>query len=575
MKIEYIKNENKTLFSNFIDEKKLNLSEVQNFVPVYKEFFDLNSKNFKNVNLKTKYSINSIDSKIDYNRYICNITNNNNDNKNNDNKNNDNKNKNNEKKTIYFKYAHLIDPIKYMMGKYKDISDEQFFKLPFIDNNNTNNCLDKYNLIHNSAYIDGLFSYLSSTTLEEGFIHANHFYGMFMGIQNNYTIDVSDDLEYLLQSQYFHNNKNSLFKLETNDRIFADKSYKYKKPLNIDNSEINIEINEYPNEVLETIFKTDNHISLPNIDLSNCAISKNVIYENNNIKSDDETDSTCSSSSSITNETNEQDYDDNSENSSDYSDCDTEDSEFEKSTTIINKYPVLIISTQCSENTLDEYMNNSEISNNEWKSILFQIIVILTNYQKKFDFTHNDLHSSNIVYDFTEKQNIYYKINGTSFKVPTYGKVYKIIDFGRSIFKINNKRFNSDCFNKGEDADTQYNCEPFYSDDKPLIEPNNSFDLCRFGCSMYDYFIDNVDEEDDICKKNPIANLIRKWCLDDKNKNILYKKSGEERYPEFKLYKMIARNVHNHIPSEEIKNNIFKPFIVNSKNLKKVKVINV
>ena len=36
--------------------------------------------------------------------------------------------------------------------------------------------------------------------------------------------------------------------------------------------------------------------------------------------------------------------------------------------------------------------------------------------------------------------------------------------------------------------------------------------------------------------------------FDDNGKNILYKKNGEERYPNFKLYKMIARIVHNHTP---------------------------
>ena len=82
---------------------------------------------------------------------------------------------------------------------------------------------------------------------------------------------------------------------------------------------------------------------------------------------------------------------------------------------------------------------------------------------------------------------------------------------------------------------------------------------------MYDFFIDHVDDEDDICKENPIANLIRNWCLDDNGKNILYKKSGEERYPEFKLYKMIARNVHKHEPLKQLEKGIFKKFLTKDK----------
>ena len=52
----------------------------------------------------------------------------------------------------------------------------------------------------------------------------------------------------------------------------------------------------------------------------------------------------------------------------------------------------------------------------------------------------------------------------------------------------------------------------------------------------------------------------------------LYKKNGEERYPEFKLYKMIARSVHNHIPEKVFEtHNYFQKYFVKSKIAKKQK----
>ena len=51
-----------------------------------------------------------------------------------------------------------------------------------------------------------------------------------------------------------------------------------------------------------------------------------------------------------------------------------------------------------------------------------------------------------------------------------------------------------------------------------------------------------------------IPSYIRKLS----NKNILYKKNGEERYPNFKLYKMIARTVHNKTPDDQLNTDIFK-----------------
>ena len=78
--------------------------------------------------------------------------------------------------------------------------------------------------------------------------------------------------------------------------------------------------------------------------------------------------------------------------------------------------------------------------------------------------------------------------------------------------------------------------------------------------------------------KNPIQKLIVDWCKDDKGRNILYKNNGEERYPEFKLYKMIARTVHKHIPEEQVKNSIFNKFKTSTKKMNKsakAKIINI
>ena len=62
-------------------------------------------------------------------------------------------------------------------------------------------------------------------------------------------------------------------------------------------------------------------------------------------------------------------------------------------------------------------------------------------------------------------------------------------------------------------------------------------------------------------KMSKFQKLINDWCTDDHGKNILYKRNGEERYPQFKLYKMIARTVHNCVPKEELSKPIFQQFI--------------
>ena len=112
----------------------------------------------------------------------------------------------------------------------------------------------------------------------------------------------------------------------------------------------------------------------------------------------------------------------------------------------------------------------------------------------------------------------------------------------------------SDSYHSEGDAATQYNFEPYFNAQKTRIEPNFSFDLCRLGCALYDYIEDEPEQ-------SRIIKLMLGWCKDDKGRNILYKKNGEERYPDFKLYKMIARTVHNHVPSEVLQKSLFNKYI--------------
>jgi hypothetical protein len=120
--------------------------------------------------------------------------------------------------------------------------------------------------------------------------------------------------------------------------------------------------------------------------------------------------------------------------------------------------------------------------------------------------------------------------------------------------------FCSDSFKNGEDAASQYNFEPYFNDKKPRLEPNYSFDLCRLACSIFDYLIEDITEID-LDRLNPIQQIIYEWCLDDKGINVLYKNDGSDRYPDFKLYKMIARFVHNHTPHKQLTRKEFKQYI--------------
>ena len=134
----------------------------------------------------------------------------------------------------------------------------------------------------------------------------------------------------------------------------------------------------------------------------------------------------------------------------------------------------------------------------------------------------------------------------------------------------------SDSFHPKGDAGSQYNCEPYLNEKKPRLDPNYSFDLCRLACCLFDNFIEDIEDVEQVVKKNKVAHLIYTWLIDDKKRNILYKTNGEERYPEFKLYKMIARTIHGAIPSKQLGHALFKNYIVVKKTINRNhKIINI
>jgi len=550
----YNKRKNTELFKDL--ETTAGISKIQNFIPIYNMFFSLNRKNYNDINLNHKYHLSSINEKKNENKFIGKVENQN----------------GKMKKALFLKYSPLLDPIKYMIGKY-DIS-QNLFELPHWNKKNSHK---KVKNNSNSAYVDGFFSYLSSQLLhEKRFLHGVDFFGSFIGLKQNFYYNIFDDFDYLNNSSFFHQNMDKLFKIENNrGDIFSGNSRNRRKKIKITDEKPSIECEEMSDDLFGDIFKTQNKENSNDLKilLSFKDTSKNEIPpDNKKLSKTHDSSSTCSSRSSYTDDSSEfSDEEDDEESSQESSESEGEN---EVLNAIIEEFPVNIICLEGLEDTLDSLLFGGKILTiPEWKSIIFQILIMLITYQKVFSFTHNDLHTNNIMFEKTDKPWLYYCFNGTYYKVPTFGKIFKIIDFGRAIYNFRDQVVCSDSFQSKGDAATQYNFGPCLNKKKPILEPNFSFDLTRLACSLYDYFVPYSDEEHKVTHK--IGKLIIKWCKDDRGKNILYKHNGDERYPDFKLYKMIARTVHNHLPVEEIKNPMFDEFKVTKKSLKKKRIFNL
>jgi hypothetical protein len=598
-KIDYQKRKNKELFKQFEANAYIGLSQAQNYSPVYKRYFDLNETNYNNINLNHKWHLSKIDASINTQKcFQCVVS--------------DDEHK--KSKNVFFKMAPLLDPYKYMSGKY-DISDSLLSVPTFESNSGVHPKIMDPN---NSSYVDGFFYYLSNRLLEQGFVHGIEYYGSFVGIKNNFTCNIIDDIGYLATSDFFNKNKGVLFDTQdyTNllhDEYDNDSVKKRQHPILISNepglfdiedltepdkslfdiedltepdkSLFDIEDLTEPNKSLISEMDTFEEFE-PVIDFSNM---DNINNNKDTIKSS----SSCSSRTSHTksndskmmfdedeeekedqqeqNEEQQEQHPSNSESDEyeDVSDSSTSNSFDETLDATIPKFPIQMIAIEYCQNTLDSLVRTNELSNNELFSALMQIIMILLAYQHTYSMTHNDLHTNNVMFNPTDKKYLYYQYNKTYYKVPTFGRVFKIIDFGRAIYKYENVLFCSDSFQVGCDAATQYNTEPFMNEKKPRLDPNPSFDLCRLACSIFDYLINDMGDVQEKCANNEFIKIIVDWCLDDNGINVLYKNNGAERYPDFKLYKMIARHVHKHTPQAQLERPEFSRFAIQKQTIKK------
>jgi hypothetical protein len=550
--------------ANFkVDENvKEEFTSLQNYIPIYKRFFKLDEQSWNKISLNYERSVLSINEKKGYNIFSSTMS-------------------DGSIKDCFIKFCPLFDPLKIMIGKYNN----SVITIPkwqeWNDGTSEKNPLD-FNDPNNSAYVDSFFTYLTSKLLNHhNFHHGLDCYGSFLAIKNNFRVDIQDDIEYLFESEFFLEHKDKFNVSEELYDVFQPtQSCKYKKKIHfvdMDTKEsdetIDLGIEELNPDAISPLNIPDSTFDFADCynDTSDLVyIKDNTDSEANSPHHTNSSDtSSCSSRSSVTTEDNILDKDDTEEDEDDTEEDDDESIDEDKPIYVhLPEFPVNMVFLETCKATLDDYMldENVWISKHEWSSILMQIVMTLIVYQEKFYCIHNDLHNANVMYVETDKQYLYYKFDGVNYKVPTFGKIWKIIDFGRAIYKFRGNIIFSDSFSPNGDASSQYNCEPYLDSNKKVVPPNFNFDLCRLACSLYDYLEDEEELED-------IFNVVCEWLTDYKGRNILYKKNGDERYPEFKLYKMISRTMVNNIPKNQLSLPIFSQYSISKKNIKKKQMI--
>jgi hypothetical protein len=472
---------------------------------------------------------------------------------------------------IYVKFSPLLDPIHYLTGRYDTTTNT---KLPDIGSKSFISRHEKITGVMNMAYVDALFNYLSGQLVDnQQFIHGVEFYGTYTGIQSKFRYNLAGDYTDVCDHSYFIKGVDcGKFEFENiNQHVYSKNSRRYK-PMTAgygDRTSVISTLDEW-----EPLLTDDGTEAEAEAEEADCC-TEHSTYNACNSNSEPN-DSPCSSLKSGSNsrteysgsECSDEDRcnagDDDDDNHFDNYDADFDEPDMN---ILIENFPVQLICMERCTDTLDSILHL--LSESEMKSMFMQIVMILTVYQNRFQFTHNDLHTNNIMWVQTDVTNIEYMVKDVRYKVPTFGRIYKIIDFGRSIYTVEGKRFCSDAFAPHGDAYGQYNCTPFFDDSRPSIEPNPSFDLCLLACVIFEVVFKNkragpwMYDSSMVDLLSDVQKTVLRWGMDDRGKHIAYQQNGEDRYPGFKLYKMIARTVHNCVPDQEIQNMLFaNEFIV-------------
>ena len=485
----------------------------------------------------------------------------------------------------FLKVTHLLDPIRWMKGLY---SLPKHSGLPWHGKTWTT-AWNKLQDPWNQAYVETMASYALARLREEGVSpHFNHFYGAFCARADTYRYNLTEEFtDYRTTRWFWHGIKKGLFRLRVADSADPEK--------------------EVPAEVLEELLREPSVLGDSDSEGS-CGAASSSSSEVDLGAADGaemeaafgalatnlaECDLKSLHSDSLSGMSFEEGGEEEGSDASmaedgNSSGSSSEDPDQYRVYGEFSDFPVMLIAVEANRGTMDSLLeDHTEVGaapgtpewELRWSAWLFQVVAALSVAQDVLGFTHNDLHTNNVVWSPTEEEYLVYTNRaGAVFRVPTFGKLFRIIDFGRSILRINQNMFISDDFRAGNDADGQYCFKPLHPRPRPEEEvwPNPSFDLCRLAVSLFDsLFPDEPAEKkgaDFLSKErnlevretvSPLYNALWSWMIDDKGANVLIDNlDGSERFPDFGLYRHIAAHVHAAIPARQFSKPVFDQFQV-------------
>lgn len=470
-----------------------------------------------------------------------------------------------ERRTVptWIRMMHLIEPVDVMSGDVVVPTDGGLpsFRAAW------QRALRKLNDPYNEAYTDAVFACMASRLVETGRSpHFCRFYGTFNARTPTYRYNITDEMSDIEGEDWFRDGlKSSAFKIFAVDSYDPDLSVEVTRPWDnvrprllalVDDLTISSKSSEESDRGEEqTDVVEEVELEEADIEVSGEAVVHRPHIHLSRIQGG----SRSSHSESYDSE---------------------EDIEYFAT---LKNFPVQLTVIERCDGTMDDLMEDEidedatedmrETKEQRWTTWIFQVIAGLAVAQQTYDFVHNDLHTNNVMWCGTGETHLYYHVTGGAggdryYKVPTFGRIMKIIDFGRATFRPSNDKrvWFPDAYAPNAVAGGQYNCGPYFEQGKAKVLPNKSFDLCRLAVAMLETLWDpkqvTIAQPRRVLTKepgrvqaettSPLWNLLWLWLTDKHGKNVLRSPDGSERYPQFDLYCAIARDVQNAVPAQQL-----------------------
>jgi hypothetical protein len=427
---------------------------------------------------------------------------------------------------VHRKTTMILSPFKTMRGDYgsfgvpkrTDVADDMH---------------EKMQSPHTAAYVGAMTSIALS---ESDCDHFPRVYGVYVGLAGSHTIDISDDYEELTEKGWFADRIGKTFELKLRTVGHeAEFTHTRSARIAVDTAE------EVLLEGLEDV--EADHVSNPDQ------------------QEPEDYDVASSGSPEMEDEEEDDDdvYDIESCDCSEKTDEEEDDGEEPEpfAWATFSDVPVVTTVMEVCEGTFYDLIKEHPEPEKHvaWVS---QVVFALAYAQRTFGLTHNDLHGNNVMYIKTDQEYCYYLHAGTTYRVPTFGYIMKIIDFDRAVVSLrltglkDPKTFMSSQFQKDEEAGGQYNMEPFYTNKHAHIAASSSFDLVRFATSVFWDMFPKGPKHD---YTHPLFGLFLQWMKQTDGSSVMFRKKmdNHDRYHGFDLYKAIVRYCGDSaVPKKEI-----------------------